>query len=137
MRLAWALIGVFYVRPLHASELSRCLGPRASRCCCGQVLAGASVGDALDDDQRMSGEAQADCHLLSLPDGTYALIDAADAVDAPGTALAYLQKHQIKRLALVVQVYMFDRQSKWAKTEKQSVSLRQLTNNTHCMAFDG
>lgn len=48
------------------------------------------------------GEAQADCHLLSLPDGTYALIDAADAVDAPGTALAYLQKHQIKRLALVV-----------------------------------
>jgi len=47
-------------------------------------------------------EAQADCHLLSLPDGTHALIDAADAADAPGTALAYLQKHRIKRLALVV-----------------------------------
>ncbi len=48
------------------------------------------------------GDSQADCHLLSLPDGTYTLIDAADAADAPGAALAYLQKHRVKRLALVV-----------------------------------
>jgi len=46
--------------------------------------------------------AQADCHLLEFPDGTKVLVDPADAVDAPGTALAYLQQHQIKHLELVV-----------------------------------
>lgn len=47
-------------------------------------------------------EAQADCHLLVMPDGANVLIDAADAVDAPGTALGGLQRRGIHRLALVV-----------------------------------
>ncbi len=46
--------------------------------------------------------AQADCHHLSLADGTHVLIDAADAVDKPGAALAYLKKHRIKKIRLVV-----------------------------------
>jgi competence protein ComEC len=47
-------------------------------------------------------EAQADCHLLEMPDGAHILIDAAEAIDAPGTAVAHLQRLNIKRLALVI-----------------------------------
>ncbi len=47
-------------------------------------------------------DTQADCHLLSFADGSHALIDAADAADAPGAALAFLKKHGIKKLRLVV-----------------------------------
>jgi competence protein ComEC len=47
-------------------------------------------------------EAQADCHLLEMPDGSYVLIDAADAVDAPGVAVAQLKRLHVTRLALVV-----------------------------------
>lgn len=47
-------------------------------------------------------EAQADCHLLEMPDGRHILIDAAEAIDAPGTAVAHLQRLGIHRLALVV-----------------------------------
>jgi beta-lactamase superfamily II metal-dependent hydrolase len=47
-------------------------------------------------------EAQADCHLLEMPDGSKVLIDAADAVDAPGAAVAHLQRLGISRLALVI-----------------------------------
>ena len=45
---------------------------------------------------------QADCHLLSLADGTHVLIDVADAADQPGAALAYLKKHRVKKIRLVV-----------------------------------
>jgi competence protein ComEC len=45
---------------------------------------------------------QADCHLLSLADGTFAVIDPADAPDAPGSALAYLKKRDVDALRLVV-----------------------------------
>jgi len=45
---------------------------------------------------------QADCHLIEFPDGTRALIDAAEAADAPGVLLAYLQAHKIKRINLVL-----------------------------------
>jgi competence protein ComEC len=48
------------------------------------------------------GDAQADCHLIELPDGSRVLIDIADASDAPGTALAYLVRHQIHHIDLVV-----------------------------------
>lgn len=47
-------------------------------------------------------EAQADCHLLEMPDGAKILIDAADAIDAPGIAIAHLQRLKIKHLALVI-----------------------------------
>ena len=47
-------------------------------------------------------EAQADCHLLEMPDGSRVLIDAADAVDAPGAAVAHLQRLGVSRLALVI-----------------------------------
>lgn len=47
-------------------------------------------------------DAQADCHLLSLADGSFVLIDPADAVDAPGTAVAFLKKYQVEKLRLVV-----------------------------------
>ena len=47
-------------------------------------------------------EAQADCHLLEMPDGSRVLIDAADAADAPGTAVAHLQRLGVSRLALVI-----------------------------------
>ncbi len=47
-------------------------------------------------------EAQADCHLLEMPDGSNILIDAAEAIDAPGTAVAHLQRLKIKHLALVI-----------------------------------
>jgi competence protein ComEC len=45
---------------------------------------------------------QADCHLIEFPDGRKALIDIADAADAPGYALAYLQAHKITKIDLVV-----------------------------------
>ncbi len=48
------------------------------------------------------GQVQADCHLIEFPDGSKVLIDIADAMDAPGTALAFLQKHKITHIALVV-----------------------------------
>ena len=47
-------------------------------------------------------EAQADCHLLEMPDGSKILIDAAEGADAPGTAVAALRKMGVERLALVV-----------------------------------
>jgi competence protein ComEC len=47
-------------------------------------------------------EEQADCHLIEFPDGRKALIDIADAADAAGTALAYLQSHKITKIDLVV-----------------------------------
>lgn len=47
-------------------------------------------------------EGQADCHLIEFPDGRKALIDVADAVDAAGTALAYLQSYKITKIDLVV-----------------------------------
>lgn len=46
--------------------------------------------------------AQADCHLLEFPDNKVVLIDTADAVDAPGAALAYLQQRGISYVDLVV-----------------------------------
>ena len=48
------------------------------------------------------GQAQADCHLLQMPDGSNVLIDAADAWDAPGVAVARLQRLNIHRLSLVI-----------------------------------
>ena len=47
-------------------------------------------------------EEPADCHLLEMPDGAHLLIDAADGGDAPGTAVASLQRRGIHHLALVV-----------------------------------
>ena len=48
------------------------------------------------------GQMQADCHLIEFPDGERVLIDVADAMDAPGTALAFLKKHEIKHVNLVI-----------------------------------
>ena len=45
---------------------------------------------------------QADCHLLEFPDGSHALIDAAEGFDAHGASVAFLQKAGIQRLELVV-----------------------------------
>ncbi len=45
---------------------------------------------------------QADCHLLQMPDGAFALIDAADAWDAGGTAITLLKARKVDHLALVV-----------------------------------
>ncbi len=47
-------------------------------------------------------EGQADCHLLQLPDGSNVLIDAAEAWDAPGAAIANLQRLGIYHLNLVI-----------------------------------
>ena len=47
-------------------------------------------------------QTQADCHLLELPNGSNVLIDAAEAADAPGTAVAFLKARHIRRLDLVV-----------------------------------
>ena len=47
-------------------------------------------------------EGQADCHLLEMPDGSRILVDAAEGIDARGTAVAHLQRLGIRRLALVV-----------------------------------
>ena len=49
------------------------------------------------------GQAQSDCHLLEFPDGTKAMIDAGEGADAPrGFALAWLVRHGVKHLRLVV-----------------------------------
>jgi len=48
------------------------------------------------------GQVQADCHLIEFPDGSKVLIDIADAMDAPGTALAFLKNHKINHINLVV-----------------------------------
>jgi len=48
------------------------------------------------------GEVQADCHLIEFPDGSNVLIDIADAMDAPGTALAFLKSHKIRHINLVI-----------------------------------
>lgn len=47
-------------------------------------------------------EGQADCHLLTMPDGANILIDVADAWDAPDAALDHLRRLGVQRLALVV-----------------------------------
>jgi len=48
------------------------------------------------------GAEQADCHLIEFPDGRKALIDIADAGDAPGAALAFLKAHRVAAIDLVV-----------------------------------
>ena len=48
------------------------------------------------------GQVQADCHLVEFPDGSKVLIDIADAMDSPGTALAFLQNHKIRHINLVI-----------------------------------
>jgi len=48
------------------------------------------------------GQVQADCHLLEFPNGERVLIDVADAIDAPGTALTFLEKRKIKHIDLVI-----------------------------------
>jgi competence protein ComEC len=48
------------------------------------------------------GQMQADCHLIEFPDGSKVLIDIADAMDSPGTALAFLQSHKIRHINLVI-----------------------------------
>jgi competence protein ComEC len=47
-------------------------------------------------------QAQADCHLLQLPDGSNILIDAGEALDAPNVAVTLLQKLGVRRISLVV-----------------------------------
>jgi len=47
-------------------------------------------------------QAQADCHLLQLPDGANILIDAGEAWDAPNVAVTLLKKLGIRRLSMVV-----------------------------------
>ena len=47
-------------------------------------------------------EVQADCHLIEFPDGSKALIDVADAADAPGAALGFLNRRNIRHIDLVV-----------------------------------
>lgn len=48
------------------------------------------------------GAVQADCHLIEFPDGRTALIDIADAADAPGSALGYLKLNHVTKVDLVV-----------------------------------
>lgn len=45
---------------------------------------------------------QADCHLITLPDGRHVLVDAGEGVDAPGAALAQLQRHGVTHIALAI-----------------------------------
>jgi competence protein ComEC len=47
-------------------------------------------------------QAQADCHLLQLPDGSNILIDAGEAADAPDVAVTLLKKLRVRRISLVV-----------------------------------
>ncbi len=47
-------------------------------------------------------EHQADSHLIEFPDGQLALIDAADAGDAPGTLLSFFEHRGIRHLDLVI-----------------------------------
>src|ERR1035438_10760288 len=47
-------------------------------------------------------QAQADCHLLQLPDGSNILIDAGEAWDAPNLAVTLLKKLGVHRISLVV-----------------------------------
>lgn len=45
---------------------------------------------------------QADCHLVTLPDGRHVLIDAGEGSDAPGKAVSQLRRHGVSHLALAV-----------------------------------
>ncbi|MBE2213414.1 MAG: immunoglobulin domain-containing protein [Opitutaceae bacterium] len=45
---------------------------------------------------------QADCHLITLPDGRHVLVDAGEGVDARGAVLSQLQRHGVTHVALVV-----------------------------------
>jgi competence protein ComEC len=47
-------------------------------------------------------QAQADCHLLQLPDGSNLLIDAGEASDAPDVAVTLLRRLGVRRISLVV-----------------------------------
>jgi len=47
-------------------------------------------------------QAQADCHLLQLPDGSNILIDAGEAWDAPNVAVALLRKLGVHRISMVI-----------------------------------
>lgn len=47
-------------------------------------------------------EHQADSHLIEFPDGRLALVDAADAGDAPGTLVSFFQHRGIRHLDLVI-----------------------------------
>jgi beta-lactamase superfamily II metal-dependent hydrolase len=48
------------------------------------------------------GAAQADCHIVQFPDGSVAVIDFADAVDAPGRAMTGLRRLGVGRIGTVV-----------------------------------
>jgi competence protein ComEC len=48
------------------------------------------------------GEEQADCHLITFPDGRNVLVDIGEAADAPGTALAAIRASHVTCLDLVV-----------------------------------
>jgi glyoxylase-like metal-dependent hydrolase (beta-lactamase superfamily II) len=45
---------------------------------------------------------QADCHLLTLPDGRHVLIDSAEASDAPGAASNHLRRLGVSEIAMIV-----------------------------------
>jgi competence protein ComEC len=47
-------------------------------------------------------QAQADCHLLQMPDGANILIDAGEAADAPNAAVIQLQKLRVRRISMVI-----------------------------------
>ena len=98
-------------KPIHglSSRCRRLLALTGSLLACPALLAdGTAPASATARETRWTminvspREAQADCHLLEFPDGRTVLIDIADAADAPGSALGYLQSHQVQRIDLVV-----------------------------------
>jgi competence protein ComEC len=48
------------------------------------------------------GNEQADCHLITLPDGQKILIDVGEAADAPGVLLSQLRAAHVTKLDLVI-----------------------------------
>lgn len=75
-------------------------------------------------------EGQADCHLITLPDGRHVLIDPGAAWDAPDSALQELNRRGVRELELVViSHFHWDHYGQLRKILQAGIAVKQVAVN--------